>query len=65
MKVLIEVTLRKASGPNQDADAVAEELDSAIESDVASIYVQDDEHDTESEYEVTNTKVVAVNGVTR
>lgn len=52
IKVNLEITLVKADGPRQDREAVIEQLLEDIENKVANVWVQDEDHDEETKYEV-------------
>jgi hypothetical protein len=56
MKITIEVTLKRVSGPTCDIETVFEELDQTIDS--TSLYPQNPEKDNDSEYEITALKLV-------
>lgn len=56
MKLTVEIGLKKVAGAVQDIDSVRDALDEAIEG-IGSIFAQDNEHEEESEYEITSVEV--------
>jgi hypothetical protein len=52
MKYLCVLDVKKTEGANQDEEAIKQALEDAIDG-IGSVFAQDDQHEDESEYEVS------------